>query len=61
MTRLLDTLIVCAFACALLRCTPRQRAAVADVVGELAAEVCVEGDTVAICLRKCEAEAERRR
>lgn len=44
-----------------LSCTPRQRAAVAAAVGDLAAEVCVEGDTVAVCLRKCETEAERRR
>lgn len=39
-------------------CTPRDRAAVARTVADLAAEVCVEGDTVSVCLKKCEARAQ---
>ena len=40
-----------------LGCTPQQRAKVADVVGDIAAEVCVEGDSVSVCLKKCEKAA----
>ena len=41
-------------------CTPQARAAVARTIADIAAEVCVEGDSVSVCLRKCETEASRR-
>jgi hypothetical protein len=42
---------------ALPACTVAQAKTAADIIRELAPEVCVEGDTVSVCLRKCEAAA----
>jgi hypothetical protein len=44
---------------ALGACTLQDRAAIARTVADIAAEVCVEGDTVRACLRKCDAAAPR--
>ena len=41
-------------------CTAQQRAAVARTIADIAAEVCVEGDSISVCLKKCETEASRR-
>ncbi len=41
-------------------CTPKARAAVARTIADIAAEVCVEGDSVKVCLKKCETEASKR-
>ncbi len=44
----------------LLACTAKDRSGIARAIGDIAAEVCVEGDSVSVCLRKCETEASRR-
>lgn len=41
-------------------CTTQDRAAIVKTVSDLAGEVCVEGDTVGVCLKKCEAEHQER-
>jgi len=41
-------------------CTLREARDVADIVRELAPEVCVAHDSTSVCLRKCADEAERR-
>ncbi len=45
--------IVAIMIATLFSCTARERAAVARTVADLAAEVCVTGDSVSVCLRKC--------
>lgn len=41
-------------------CTAAARAAVARTIADIAAEVCIEGDSISVCLKKCETEASRR-
>lgn len=43
-----------------MACTRQQARAVSDVVRDIALEVCVEGDTVTACLKKCSEADERK-
>lgn len=46
------------FCAALPSCAPLREAGVLDRLGDLAGRVCVEGDTLSVCVAKCQAELE---
>lgn len=48
-------LLALAVAC----CTPAERLKVAETVADIAARVCVRGDTIDVCLQRCQDEARR--